>query len=63
MAPTLSSCHSSESALTHDVLRLADADVAPPRRLANMFLPSGTTSSANYQFSLPDSGDFGAEAW
>ncbi|GFZ43370.1 hypothetical protein JCM24511_01090 [Saitozyma sp. JCM 24511] len=34
-----------------------------PLELANMFLPSGTTSSANYQFSLPDSGDFGAEAW
>lgn len=29
-------------------------------RLANMFLPFGT---ATYQFSLPDSGDAGAEAW
>lgn len=35
-------------------------------RLANMFLPSGTTSSATYQFALPDSGQAGAagaEAW
>jgi hypothetical protein len=31
-------------------------------RLANMFLPSGTTSSA-YQFGLSDSADVGAEAW
>ena len=32
-------------------------------RLANMFLPSGSTGNANYQFALPDSGDVGAEAW
>ncbi|KAL1405192.1 hypothetical protein Q8F55_008817 [Vanrija albida] len=34
-----------------------------PLELANMFLPSGTTSNANYQFTLPDSIDVGAEAW
>ena len=32
-------------------------------RLANMFLPSGTQSNANYPFSFPDTGDAGAEAW
>ncbi|WVQ85715.1 hypothetical protein IAT38_007881 [Cryptococcus sp. DSM 104549] len=34
-----------------------------PLELANMFLPSGAQSNALYQFSLPDSGDVGAEAW
>ncbi|TXT04932.1 hypothetical protein VHUM_04015 [Vanrija humicola] len=34
-----------------------------PLELANMFLPSGTTSNANYQFTLPDNSDLGAEAW
>ncbi|KAK8865608.1 hypothetical protein IAR55_000752 [Kwoniella newhampshirensis] len=34
-----------------------------PLELANMFLPSGTQSNAGYQFTLPDSGDVGAEAW
>lgn len=33
------------------------------RRLANMFMPSNSNANGLYQFTLPDSGDVGAEAW
>ncbi|WVQ71277.1 hypothetical protein IAR50_000803 [Cryptococcus sp. DSM 104548] len=34
-----------------------------PPELANMFLPANNEHNYMYQFSLPDSGDVGAEAW
>ncbi|KAE8540247.1 hypothetical protein D1P53_004187 [Cryptococcus gattii VGV] len=34
-----------------------------PVELANMFMPSNSNANGLYQFTLPDSGDVGAEAW
>ncbi|ODN84061.1 hypothetical protein, variant [Cryptococcus amylolentus CBS 6039] len=34
-----------------------------PPELANMFLPTNNQQNHMYQFSMPDSGDVGAEAW
>ncbi|OWT40828.1 hypothetical protein C362_01041 [Cryptococcus neoformans Bt1] len=34
-----------------------------PVELANMFMPSNSQANGLYQFTLPDSGDVGAEAW